>query len=65
MDIFDFDGDIFSDDSGLFGTECTSIDDLDILGLTDGYNISFTGTGSDGFIPDGKIFLNFMTLKKL
>lgn len=58
MDFFDIDGgDIFSDDGGLFGTECTSVDDLDILGLTDGYNVSFTGTDVDGFIPDGKITL--------
>lgn len=57
MDIFDFDGDIFSDDGGLFGTESAPIDDLDILGLTDGYNVSFTGTDVDGFIPDGKITL--------
>lgn len=57
MDIFDFDGDIFSDYGGLFGTECTSVDDLDILGLTDSHNISFTGTDVDGFIPNGKITL--------
>ena len=57
MDFFDFDGDVFSDDGGLFGAEGTTIDDLDVLGLADGHNVSFMGTNSDGFIPDGSVTL--------
>ncbi len=57
MDFFDFDGDVFSDDGGLFGTDGTLMDDFDVLGLTDGHNLSFMGTNSDNFIPDGRVTL--------
>lgn len=56
MDFFDFDG-----GDGLFGMD-SSVDDGEILGLNgleslDDYNVSFMGSNSDGYIPNGTVTL--------
>ncbi len=56
MDFFDFDG-----GDSLFGMD-SSVDDGEILGLNgleglDDYNVSFMGSNSDGYIPNGTVTL--------
>ncbi|MBQ8853938.1 MAG: hypothetical protein IJZ67_06500 [Alistipes sp.] len=56
MDFFDFDG-----GDGLFEMD-SSVDDGEILGLNgleglDDYNVSFMGSNSDGYIPNGTVTL--------